>query len=93
MLYSHKYGTAVGEGDSTSSGTVFTTSTWPLYSIYSYEKHSERNYGDYDRNRAVFFTITAYPCTWHSPSKNFMKMEKKQKPVPLPFLWDMKLHE
>jgi len=27
MLYSRKYGTAVGEGDSVSSGTVCTTST------------------------------------------------------------------
>jgi hypothetical protein len=48
-----------------------------LYTIYSFEKHSERNYGDYGRNRAVFFTMTAYPCTWHYPSKNFMKKEKK----------------
>jgi hypothetical protein len=65
-----------------------------LYTIYSYEKHSERNYGDYGRNRAVFFTMTAYPCTWHSPSKNFMKKEKnKPKPVQLPFFWDIKMNE
>jgi hypothetical protein len=50
---------------------------WPLYSIYSYEKHSERNYSDYGRNRAVFFTMTGYPCTWHSPSKDFVKKEKR----------------